>query len=114
MRIKVIYREFEHKIEDVVFKLREIDMGELLLTNMKMSAGTENKAQIDMGVVINSYISKCLIGWVGNVEYENEKGEVCKLEFSEENKMKLPFVYKQELYLDCIGRTALTEKKSGN
>jgi hypothetical protein len=107
MKIKYGFKSFEVKIEDAIFKVKEMDKSELSLKHTAMVDGQFKFRIVD---AIKDFFNQSVYGWEG---LTNSKTGM-KIEYSDEAKENIPFDIKTIVFNKTAEMSALSEdeKKS--
>jgi hypothetical protein len=108
MKVKYGFKEFEIKIEDAVFKVKELDRAEL---TTKYSERVENnKIKFNLVGAINEFFKRSVLGWENLINAETGM----LINFSDDAKDNLPFELKTEIFNEISKLSKLNddEKKS--
>jgi len=110
MDIKTIFNEFEVKIEDAVFTMREMDVSSCLQGAVSYSSDSGNKIEIDMMEVMTKALIKSIISWTGLKSAETKED----LKVNADTIRKLPFLVKNTLFEELQKRSTIQAEEKKN
>jgi hypothetical protein len=107
MKVKFGFKVLDVKIEDVTFKVKEMDYAELRLNN---SYTKDNVTRVRLADAITEFFNTSVIDWDGLVDEATNNN----IKFSDEAKKGLPFTVKTLVFNETLklAQLPVEEKKS--